>query len=281
VVQASNFAPGTTAADIEAAMHSVAIDSTGSSGLVTCRILTNNPTVMAEMVFSEKYIADKVVETFNNEKADGRILHVYLKQGSSSPGSRQKKNEPVMAISDKTPASASKDLFDTSVRPIADVEMAIDASYTDAREEADEDRRNRDGRRGAPELQGGMHGFGNGLERDRANEKPREILPPRADPDQRMDDGPVIQRRDDPRERGYDSRYGNRRDGDRRDDRGSYRRDNGYDGYRREDVPTHYGNGTGGRGYRGSDSYGRMYSDDMMRGSPRGSRGGGPKGSYR
>ena len=58
----SNFAPGTTAADIEAALM-------GTGGeMVKCKILTASPTVMAEMVFAEKANADKVIETFNNRK---------------------------------------------------------------------------------------------------------------------------------------------------------------------------------------------------------------------
>ncbi|ERF75786.1 hypothetical protein EPUS_01616 [Endocarpon pusillum Z07020] len=276
VVQASNFAPGTTAADIEAAMHTVAIDATGNSGLVTCRILTNNPTVMAEMIFSERYIADKVVETFNNEKADGRILHVYHKHGGPSPAVRRKRNEPAVPVPDTTPASGPKELFDVKVSKAEDVDMDTESPYNNAREVADQDRRSREERRADSNIQDGRFGFTNGRDRDQVQEKPREALPPGDGADQRMDDEPMVMRRDEPRERRYDSRYS-----DRRDDRGSYRRENRYDGYRRDDRPSHYGNGVGGSGYRGGDSYGRMYSDDMMRGPPRGSRGGGPRGGYR
>lgn len=276
MVQASNFAPGTTAADIEAAMQAVAMDTTGNSGLVTCRILTNNPTVVAEMVFSERYIADKVVETFNNEKADGRILHVYHKQGVSAPALRRKKSEQAISVPESAPASTSRDLFDTPVNQTDDIEMATEAPYNDARELADRDRRNREDRRADPEVQDGRFGFANGQERDRVSEKPKEPLLTGNGREQQMEDEPVIQRRDEPRDRGHDSRYS-----DRRDERGSYRRDDRYVEYRRDDRPSHYGNGVGGRGYRGSDRYGRMYSDDMMRGPPRGSRGGGPRGGYR
>lgn len=62
VVLASNFAEGTTAADIESAMMPV-------GGIMqSCRILTATPTVIAEMVFAEKHNADNVVSTFNNKK---------------------------------------------------------------------------------------------------------------------------------------------------------------------------------------------------------------------
>jgi len=64
VVVGSNFAPGTTAADIESAM----IPSGGE--MQSCRILTSSPTVIAEMVFSEKNNAESVISTFNNKKVE-------------------------------------------------------------------------------------------------------------------------------------------------------------------------------------------------------------------
>ena len=62
VVIGSNFAPGTTAADIESAM----IPSGGE--MQSCRIISSAPTVMAEMVFAEKHNAESVISTFNNKK---------------------------------------------------------------------------------------------------------------------------------------------------------------------------------------------------------------------
>lgn len=62
VVIGSNFAPGTTAADIESAM----VPSGGE--MQSCRIISSSPTVMAEMVFAEKYNAESVISTFNNKK---------------------------------------------------------------------------------------------------------------------------------------------------------------------------------------------------------------------
>ena len=62
VVIASNFAPGTTAADIESAM----VPNSGE--IQSCRIITATPTVMAEMVFIEKQVAENVIDTFNNKK---------------------------------------------------------------------------------------------------------------------------------------------------------------------------------------------------------------------
>ncbi|KAI1393397.1 uncharacterized protein F4822DRAFT_384511 [Hypoxylon trugodes] len=82
-VMAQNFAPGTTAADIESAMTPV-------GGLVSsCRLVKTHPLVIAEIVFESKEGADRVIQTFNNQTADGRTLNVYLK-----PGGPYKPNPP-------------------------------------------------------------------------------------------------------------------------------------------------------------------------------------------
>jgi hypothetical protein len=60
-VMAKNFALGTTAADIESAMTPV-----GGIAL-SCRIITERPNVIAEIVFESKEGADNVVDTFNNQ----------------------------------------------------------------------------------------------------------------------------------------------------------------------------------------------------------------------
>ena len=61
-VVGSNFAPGTTDADIRAAMEPV------GGPMLACAILTSSPTVIAEMVFAEKSGADAVVARFNNQR---------------------------------------------------------------------------------------------------------------------------------------------------------------------------------------------------------------------
>ena len=61
-VVASNFAPGTTGADIEHVMENL------GGGMTRCTLVASNPTVIAEMDFQDKGIADKVVETFNGKK---------------------------------------------------------------------------------------------------------------------------------------------------------------------------------------------------------------------
>lgn len=62
VVVGSNFAPGTTAADIESAMTPI------GGEITSCRVITSSPTVIAEMVFIDKSGAENVIATFNNEK---------------------------------------------------------------------------------------------------------------------------------------------------------------------------------------------------------------------
>lgn len=62
VVEASNFAPGTTAADIESAMLGAGLEMTN------CRIMINKPTVIAEMVFAEKIGAENVIARFNGQR---------------------------------------------------------------------------------------------------------------------------------------------------------------------------------------------------------------------
>ncbi|KAI9659938.1 MAG: hypothetical protein M1821_001290 [Bathelium mastoideum] len=79
IVVASNFAAGTTAADIEAVMSDV------GGEMLSCRLISASPTVMAEMQFTDKDGAERVISTFNNQRADGRLLHVYMKAGGPSP----------------------------------------------------------------------------------------------------------------------------------------------------------------------------------------------------
>ena len=61
-IVASNFAPGTTAADISAVMEPVGGEMLG------CHLVSSNPTVIAEMIFAERDGADNVVAMFNNKR---------------------------------------------------------------------------------------------------------------------------------------------------------------------------------------------------------------------
>jgi hypothetical protein len=67
-VIASNFAPGTTAADIEAVMVPVGGETLG------CRLISASPTVMVELQFVSKEGAENVVATFNNQKVSTTMM---------------------------------------------------------------------------------------------------------------------------------------------------------------------------------------------------------------
>ncbi|KAL9046598.1 MAG: hypothetical protein Q9214_000605 [Letrouitia sp. 1 TL-2023] len=126
-----NFAPGTTAADIESAM------SPGRGEMQNCKIIQTSPTVMAEMVFAERAHADNVIATFNNKRADGRIIHVYMKQT----------NTP--AVLDPPPTQAPSE-------PRA---ARVDLTKTEPRYDAQREQSDRNRRRAEPEYQDGRYGF--------------------------------------------------------------------------------------------------------------------------
>jgi len=76
-VMAQNFAPGTTAADIESAMTPI------GGAMESCRIIKTKPLLIAEMVFSSREGGERVIQTFNEKTADGRLLKVYPKIGGA------------------------------------------------------------------------------------------------------------------------------------------------------------------------------------------------------
>ncbi|KAM0259416.1 hypothetical protein ACHAQJ_003310 [Trichoderma viride] len=83
-IMAQNFAPGTTAADVESAMTPV------GGEMVSCEVVKTQPFMIVEMVFSSREGGEKVIETFNNKTADGRIIKVYPKPG----GYKGSRNSP-------------------------------------------------------------------------------------------------------------------------------------------------------------------------------------------
>lgn len=105
-VIAQNFAPGTTAGDIESAMLPI------GGEILSCRITKSTPIVMAEIIFQSKEGAENVITTFNNQKvcilftytgstsnsfqADGRLLHLYMKTGPVvlPPGLKPSRSAP-------------------------------------------------------------------------------------------------------------------------------------------------------------------------------------------
>ncbi|KAJ5485094.1 hypothetical protein N7539_005082 [Penicillium diatomitis] len=83
MVVGSNFAPGTTAADIQSAIEPVA------GPMLTCRVISHHPGVTAEFAFAERWCAENAVANFHNQRADGRILTLKLQPAGtpiSTPG---------------------------------------------------------------------------------------------------------------------------------------------------------------------------------------------------
>ena len=60
-VMAQNFAPGTTAADIESAMTPV------GGEMHKCVVVKTSPLMLVEMVFASREGGERVIETFNNQ----------------------------------------------------------------------------------------------------------------------------------------------------------------------------------------------------------------------
>jgi hypothetical protein len=63
IVLGSNFAPGTTAADIQSALEPA------GGEMVSCRVTSQYPVVTAEMIFAERWGAENVIANFNGRKA--------------------------------------------------------------------------------------------------------------------------------------------------------------------------------------------------------------------
>ncbi|KAI4176283.1 MAG: hypothetical protein LQ343_001021 [Gyalolechia ehrenbergii] len=160
-VVGSNFAPGTTAADIESAMAPIGGEMLG------CQITSQKPTVVAEMVFSEKARAENVIATFNNKRADGRLLHVYLKVGKPTSPAKPLSHE-LPHNSEYAPKETPRDdlLFTEtpssepprnapSEPKAARIDLTYEEnSYSKQREQSDRNRR-----RAEPEFQDGSYGF--------------------------------------------------------------------------------------------------------------------------
>ncbi|TID25340.1 Target of rapamycin complex 2 subunit [Venturia nashicola] len=140
---AQNFATGTTAADIESVLSPNPIED----GLIHCRLIASNPTVIAELIFSKLSTADLVIATFNNKKADGRLLHVYLQ--NPTPDVRRGRAAPTSAPAPvKSLDSEMMDVEET--RAYEDRRRAQEKAYTPPRG---------DRARAQPAIQDGRFGF--------------------------------------------------------------------------------------------------------------------------
>ncbi|KAL7786699.1 hypothetical protein V8C37DRAFT_391762 [Trichoderma ceciliae] len=78
-IMAQNFAPGTTAADVESAMTPI------GGEMVSCEVVKTQPFMIVEMVFASREGGERVIDTFNDKTADGRIIKVYPKPGGYRP----------------------------------------------------------------------------------------------------------------------------------------------------------------------------------------------------
>ncbi|GAQ06747.1 hypothetical protein ALT_4068 [Aspergillus lentulus] len=123
VVIGSNFAPGTTAADIQSAIEPL------SGQILSCWITSQHPTVTAEITFADKWAAEKAIANFHNQKADGRILSMRFKHSTAEPTPSQQVQNP-------------------------------QSSFSNLREQADRERRLN--RKAEPTMQDGRYGFAEG-----------------------------------------------------------------------------------------------------------------------
>jgi hypothetical protein len=58
----SNFAPGTTAADIQSALEPV------TGNILGCWVTSQHPAVTAEVTFAEKWAAESAIANFHNQR---------------------------------------------------------------------------------------------------------------------------------------------------------------------------------------------------------------------
>lgn len=165
VVIASNFALGTTAADIE----SVMLDVGGQ--MTECKLVASHPTVIAEMAFVEKSGAEAVINTFNNKKADGLTLHVYWKHSGTGPRGQEEPAVPAEAV---VPVEDTMEVDENAQSREAENRLREERRGKPDRAPRDGfpsgpqgDRRYQDDyyrgpRRGEPAYQDGRYGFGGG-----------------------------------------------------------------------------------------------------------------------
>ncbi|KAI9715189.1 MAG: hypothetical protein M1812_006168, partial [Candelaria pacifica] len=128
IVIATNFAPGTSAEDIALSM-----DPEGTE-ITSCEIIESDPIVVAELVFPEREAAERIITFFNNQRADGRLLRVYMKPSAST--------QPPAIRSAPTGAPAGP----RSTRP----DLTLNAHRENF---------NRDTRRAEADVQDGSYGF--------------------------------------------------------------------------------------------------------------------------
>ena len=74
-IMAQNFAPGTTAADIESAMTPI------GGEMVSCNIIKTKPIMIVEMSFVSREGGERVIETFNDKTVSPQTNIVHPTAG--------------------------------------------------------------------------------------------------------------------------------------------------------------------------------------------------------
>ncbi|KAL8649511.1 MAG: hypothetical protein Q9210_004349 [Variospora velana] len=177
-VVGSNFAPGTTAADIESALAPI------GGPMESCLIVSHRPTVVAEMVFLEKSSAENVIATFNNKKADGRLLRLELKVGKPSMLSKVLSHESPRIDLTRSDVRQNEPPRNEPVRngpprnaPSEPKAARVDLTYEENSYATQREQSDRSRRLAQPEFQDGSYGFElkeDGMEVDNENDRPRQ-----------------------------------------------------------------------------------------------------------
>ncbi|KAH8432191.1 uncharacterized protein LDX57_009830 [Aspergillus melleus] len=147
VVIGSNFAPGTTAADIQSTIEPM------SGEILKCWVTSHEPTVTAEITFAEKWAADNAIANLHNQRV--RILTMTVPPGLKLTSTKADGLILSMRMKPTGASRAKRDLFSRST---GSGSQHSQPSFNDLREQADRERRLH---RGADAtVQNGNYGFG-------------------------------------------------------------------------------------------------------------------------
>ncbi|KAI9167355.1 RNA-binding protein [Paramyrothecium foliicola] len=116
-VMAQNFAPGTSAADIESAMTPI------GGEIISCKFIKTSPIIIVELIFASREGGERVIETFNDKTADGRIIKVYQKIGGG-------RSSPAAAASPLNPPTGPRSSRNNPDRPANGSNGAADLTAT-------------------------------------------------------------------------------------------------------------------------------------------------------
>ncbi|KAI5287703.1 hypothetical protein KEM52_001456, partial [Ascosphaera acerosa] len=95
----SNFAPGTSAVDVQCAFE------VEGGPILSCAIVSTRPVVVAEILFAERVGAERVVSMYHNQRADGRILQLYIRPSSGVYGAAPSATAPATVAAAAAPTS--------------------------------------------------------------------------------------------------------------------------------------------------------------------------------